>query len=156
MNEWKNELMNEKMNEWITEWMNYWMNEWMKEWMGEKWFCLRYVVICFQAEVLRICRDNLQKEREEKARKEREKSKELESLYTLIENIGGLWKTEEAVDKELAKLTTGRWGDQKLKLDALKTQILFRKKNLRQPFPAKLGAFLKLVARFQWRKWRRS
>ena len=99
MNEWKNELMNEKMNEWITEWMNYWMNEWMKEWMGEKWFCLRYVVICFQAEVLRICRDNLQKEREEKARKEREKSKELESLYMRIENIGGLWKTEEAVDK---------------------------------------------------------
>ena len=102
--------------------------------------------------MLRIRRDNLHKERQEKARKEKEKSKELENLYTRIENVGGLWKTEEAVDKELAKLTTGRWGDQKLKLDALKTQILFRKKNLRQPFPAKLGAFLKLVARFQWRQ----
>ena len=83
----------------------------------------------------------MHKEREEKARKEREKSKELKSLYTRIENIGGLWKTEEAVDEELAKITSGRRGDQKLKLDALKTQISFRKKNLRQPFPAKLGAF---------------
>ena len=91
--------------------------------------------------MLRIRRDNLHKERQEKARKEKEKSKELENLYTRIENIGGLWKTEEAVDEELAKLTTGRRGDQKLKLDALKTRISFRKKNLRQPFPAKLGAF---------------
>ena len=91
--------------------------------------------------MLRICRDNLQKERQEKARKEREKSKELKSLYTRTENIYGLWKTEGAVDEELIKLTTGQWGDQKLKLDALKTQISFRKKNLRQPFPAKLGAF---------------
>ena len=91
--------------------------------------------------MLRIRRDNLQKERQEKARKEREKSKELESLYTRIETIGGLWKTEESVDEELVKLTSGRRGEQKIKLDALQTQISFRKKNLRQSFPAKLGAF---------------
>ena len=65
---------------------------------------------------------------------------ELESLYTRIERISGLWKMEEAVN-EVAKITSGRRGDQKLKLYALKTQISYCKKSLHQPFPAKLGAF---------------
>ena len=56
----------------------------------------------------RIRQDNLQKERQDKARKERKKSEELESLYTRIKIIGGLWKTEESIDEELAKLTSGR------------------------------------------------
>ena len=91
--------------------------------------------------MLRIRRDNLEKERQDKARKEEERSKELEILYMRTQELGGLWKTPEEADDRLRKLSLGRRGGQKLKLEALKTQINFRKKNLRQPFPAKLGAF---------------
>ena len=94
-----------------------------------------------QAEILRIRRENFAAERAEKARKEKAKSAEKERLYDRLQAIGGLWKTPEAVDEGLEKLKTGKRGDQKALLDAVKTQISFRKKNLSPDIPAKLSCF---------------
>ena len=94
-----------------------------------------------QAEILRIRRENLAAERVEKARKEKAKSAEKERVYDQLQAIGGLWKTPDAVDEGLEGLKTGKRGEQKVLLDAVKTQISFRKKNLSQEIPAKLGSF---------------
>ena len=94
-----------------------------------------------QAEILRIRRENFAAERAEKARKEKAKSAEKERLYDRLQAIGGLWKTPEAVDEGLEKLKTGKRGEQKALLDAVKTQISFRKKNLSPDIPAKLSCF---------------
>ena len=56
--------------------------------------------------------------------------------------FGGLWKTPEAVDEGLEKLMSGKRGDQWVKLEAVRTQISFHKKNIRRPIPAKMGSFL--------------
>ena len=93
-----------------------------------------------QAEILRIRRENLAAERVEKARKEKAKSAEKERVYDQLQAIGGLMKTQDAVEG-LERLKTGKRGDQKVLLDAVKTQISFRKKNLSQEIPAKLGSF---------------
>ena len=90
---------------------------------------------------MRIRRENLAAERAEKARKEKVKSAEKERLHDRLQAIGGLWKTPYAVDEGLAKLKTGKRGEQKALLDAVKTQISFRKKNLSQEIPAKLSSF---------------
>ena len=90
---------------------------------------------------MRIRRENLAAERAEKARKEKAKSAEKERLYDRLQAIGGLWKTPYAVDEGLAKLKTGKRGEQNALLDAVKTQISFRKKNLSQEIPAKLSSF---------------
>ena len=44
-------------------------------------------------------------------------------------------------DDGLAKLTTGKRGDSKVKPEAVKNQVSFRKKVLHQNFPALLGNF---------------
>ena len=94
-----------------------------------------------QAEILRIRRENFAAERAEKARKEKAQSAEKERLYDRLQAIGDLWKTPEAVDEGLEKLKTGKRGEQKALLDAVKTQIFFRKKNLSPDIPAKLSCF---------------
>ena len=94
-----------------------------------------------QAEILRIRRENFAAERAEKARKEKAQSAEKERLYDRLQAIGGLWKTPEAVDEGLEKLKTGKRGEQKALLDAVKTQISFRKKNLSPDILAKLSCF---------------
>ena len=94
-----------------------------------------------QAEILRIRRENLAAERAEKARKEKAKSAEKERLYDRLQAIGGLWKTPDAVDEGLEKLKTGKRGEQKALLDAVKTQISFCKKNLSPDIPSKQGCF---------------
>ena len=83
----------------------------------------------------------MENERKEKARKESNRAVELQRLYEKLQALGGLWTSSAAVDEGLEKLTTGKRGEQKLKLDALKTQISFRKKSLGQQIPAKLGCF---------------
>ena len=91
-----------------------------------------------QAEILRIRRENLAAERVEKARKEKAKSAEKERVYDQLQAIGGLWKTP---DEGLERMKNGKHGKQKVLLDAVKTQISFRKKNLSQEIPAKFGSF---------------
>ena len=58
-----------------------------------------------------------------------------------MEDAGGLWTSSAAVDDGLAELTSGRRGDNKAKLEAVKNQISFRKKVLNQNIPASLGNF---------------
>ena len=94
-----------------------------------------------QAEIQRVRRENLQAERKEKERKEQERSAELERLVKAVELLGGQWRSEEAVAAGLARLTTGKRGENKIKLDAIKTQINFRKKVLNQNIPAQYGTF---------------
>ena len=48
---------------------------------------------------------------------------------------------EEEIDEGLRRLTTGKRGDNKAKLNAIKMQINIRKKVLNQNIPAKYGAF---------------
>ena len=66
---------------------------------------------------------------------------ELERLVKAVELLGGQWRSVEAVELGLGRLTTGKRGENKPKLDAIKTQINFRKKVLSQNIPAKYGNF---------------
>ena len=94
-----------------------------------------------QGEIQRDRRQTLEKERNEKARKERDRVAALQRLCIQVEDAGGLWTSSATVDDGLAKLTTGKRGDNKVKLEADKNQISFRKKVLHQNFPAALGNF---------------
>ena len=58
-----------------------------------------------------------------------------------LEKVGGLWTTNEEVDKGLAKLVTTPRNANKVKLDAIKTQINHHKKVLDQKFSASCGYF---------------
>ena len=94
-----------------------------------------------KAEIQRDRRANLEAERKEKDRKEKERTAELERLVKAVENLGGQWKTGEDVEAGLGRLSTGKRADSKVKLNAIKTQINFRKKILNQNIPAKYGNF---------------
>ena len=94
-----------------------------------------------QADIQRCRRENLERERKEKERKDRERVEEAQQLCKKLEEIGGLWTTNDAVDAGLAKFSTGKRGEGKHKLDAIKVQINFRKKVLNQKFPAKMANF---------------
>ena len=94
-----------------------------------------------QADIQRVRRENLEAERKEKARKEQQRAAELERLVKAVELLGGQWRSEEAVEAGLERLTTGKRGENKVKLDAIKTQINFRKKVLNQNIPAMYGSF---------------
>ena len=83
-----------------------------------------------QAEIQRVRRENLEAERKEKERKEQARLAELERLVKAVELLGGQWRSVEAVELGLGRLTTGKRGENKPKLDAIKTQINFRKKVL--------------------------
>ena len=85
-------------------------------------------------EILEARRENLERERLEKERKEKARVEESEKLCRKVEAHGGLWCSEEAVEEGLKKLTTGKRGDNKLQLEAIKDQINFRKKVLQQSF----------------------
>ena len=85
-------------------------------------------------EIQNARRESLEKERLEKERKEKARVEESEKLCRKIEAHGGLWCSEQAVDDCLKKLTTGKRGDNKLQLEAIKDQINFRKKVLQQSF----------------------
>ena len=93
-----------------------------------------------QAEIQRVRRENLEAERKEKERKEQARLAELERLIKAVELLGGQWRSVE-VELGLGRLTTGKRGENKPKLDAIKTQINFRKKVLSQNIPAKYGNF---------------
>ena len=86
-------------------------------------------------------RENLENERKEKQRKERERALEVTRLQKRCNDLGGVWTSSEEVDEQIQKMTTGSRGDTKAKLEAIKTQISFRKKVYDQRFPAKLGNF---------------
>ena len=89
-----------------------------------------------QAEIQRVRRENLEAERKEKERKEQARLAELERLVKAVELLGGQWRSVEAVELGLGRLTTGKRGENKPKLDAIKTQINFRKKVMSQIIPA--------------------
>ena len=91
-------------------------------------------------DIQRVRRENLEKERAEKERKEIERLTELERLFKAVESVGSLWTTPESIDVGLERVTTRRRGD-KVKLDAIKSQILYRKKVLGKTIPAKSGNF---------------
>ena len=78
-----------------------------------------------QAEIQRVRRENLERERAEAERKERERLAEIARLQSDLQEAGGLWTTADDVDAALARLTTGRRGDNKVKLEAIKLQIRF-------------------------------
>ena len=57
-----------------------------------------------------------------------------------VEAIGALSTTLETIEAGLERVVAGRWGD-KAKLDAIKSQILYRKKVMGQNIPAKSRNF---------------
>ena len=93
-----------------------------------------------QAEIQRVRRENLERERAEAERKERERLAEIARLQSDLQEAGGLWTTADDVDAALARLTTGRRGDNKVKLEAIKLQIRFRQKVICQKLD-KMGNF---------------
>ena len=64
---------------------------------------------------------------------------DLKKLQKKLEKVDGLWTTNEGVDAGLAKLVTTPRNANKVKLDAIKTQIHHRKKVLGQKFPTSCG-----------------
>ena len=94
-----------------------------------------------QAEILDVRRRNLEAERQLKEKREKDRVAGLQKLQKELEKIGGLWTSEEEVDSGLAKLDTPGRSANKVKLDAVKTQIAHRKKVLEQKFPPSLGHF---------------
>ena len=106
-----------------------------------------------QAEIQRVRRENLEKERAEIERKEQDRLAEIERLQKDIQDAGGLWTTAEDIDAAVARLTTGRRGDNKLKLEAIKLQIRFRQKVICQKIPDKKGNFSAAVSPFHFNKW---
>ena len=59
---------------------------------------------------------------------------ELMTLVAKVEQLGGLWISPEAVDSALSELQHSGRGQAKGKqVEALKTQLTYRKKMLRQP-----------------------
>ena len=65
----------------------------------------------------------------------------VERLVKAVEQTGGLWTTAESVDAGLQRMTTGGRGDNKLKLDAIKSQINYWKKVMSQNIPGKYANF---------------
>ena len=56
--------------------------------------------------------------------------------------VRGLWLSPAAVDEGLERMSTGRRGEERAKLQAVKDQINFRKKVLKKKFDsAKLTSF---------------
>lgn len=94
-----------------------------------------------RSDIQRVRRENLEKERAEKERKEKGRLAELERLVKAVEAIGGLWTSVDSVDSGLERLTTGKRGENKLKLEGIKSQIHYRKKVMSQNVPAKYGNF---------------
>ena len=93
------------------------------------------------SEIQRVCRENLEKERAEVERKERERRAEVIRLQKDNQEAGGLWTSPEEVDAALVQLTTGKRSDNKAKLEAIKLQIRFRHKVISQTFSDKMGNF---------------
>ena len=93
-------------------------------------------------------RENLEREREEKRKKEQQRLAVVERLVKAVEQTGGLWTTAESVDAGLQRMTTGGRGDNKLKLDAIKAQINYRKKVMSQTIPGKYANFSQAGKRF--------
>lgn len=94
-----------------------------------------------QVEIQEARRENLAREREECERKEKARKEEMRRLTQKIE-VRGLWLSPAAVDEGLGKMSTGKRGDERAKVQAVKDQINFRKKVLKQKFEsAKLTSF---------------
>ena len=74
----------------------------------------------------------LQKKREAAKAKEQEKIRDKMQLMTRIEELGGLWRSEAEVVEGLARVKVGRGEGKGRMLDALKSQIRFRKTVLQQ------------------------
>jgi hypothetical protein len=76
---------------------------------------------------------HFREQQEEKRRREEKQMVEMMSLVAKVEEQGGLWKSEEALDAALMSIQE-RHGQAKGKqLDALKVQMAYRKKVLHQP-----------------------
>lgn len=77
---------------------------------------------------------NIQRLKEEARLREEKQMVDLMTLAVKVDKIGGLWTSEEAVNKELEKIKEEVRGEGKGKLlDAIKTQMAYRKKVLKQP-----------------------
>lgn len=72
-----------------------------------------------QEEIRRQRRESLELERQERERKQRERALEISNLCVKLEELGGLWDSDETICTGLAKLQTGRRGDAKNQLDAI-------------------------------------
>ena len=81
-----------------------------------------------QKRIVEARRESLLRLRAEQERKQKEKAKEISNLSVKIHQLGGLWESEEEVDAGIAKFN-GRKG---ATLDALKTQLNYRRKVLEQ------------------------
>ena len=94
-----------------------------------------------QAEIIEVRRQNLEAERQQKEKREKARLEDLKKLQKDLEKVGGLWTTDQEVDEGFAKLVTTPRNINKVKLDAIKTQINHRKKVLKQKFPTSCGFF---------------
>ena len=75
----------------------------------------------------------LEKERQEKERKEKNRMAEVNRLCQRIAALG-FWDSDEAVDEGLNRLSTGKRGENRLKLDAVKDQINYRRRYMQHKF----------------------
>ena len=86
-----------------------------------------------ELEIAKVRAERLEAKRAKMKKKEEDKANERLRLQEQIEDVG-LWKSEEAVTVGLAKVKESARGEGKGKLlEALKRQINFRRKVLRQP-----------------------
>ena len=78
----------------------------------------------------------LQQQQQEAAAKEERERKERMALVRKVEAIGGVWQSIEQMNESLSLISS-----KKLNLDAIKAQMTYRKKILRQSVAAKDFAF---------------
>ena len=78
-------------------------------------------------------RQHLEEQQEEVKQNKEKAAAELRELAAKVEGLGGVWKSGEEVDKNIESIKSkGRGSVGKVK-DALKAQISFRSKILKQP-----------------------
>jgi hypothetical protein len=85
-----------------------------------------------QEDILKTRRANLEKERVEKERKKRARAEEIRTLSVELEALGRLWESDQAVEEGLNRLKTGKRGEVKNQLEAIKVQMSYRRKVLLQ------------------------
>ena len=79
-------------------------------------------------------RQRLEVQQEENRQKEAKAAAELTELATKVEGLGGVWRSEEEVDMNIASIKSKGRGESVGKIkDALKAQINFRHHILKQP-----------------------
>ena len=74
----------------------------------------------------------MKRKQDEAHQKEQQRLAEVDALREKVNDLGGVWKTEAQVDEALAKVKRGARGGKGKLVEAVKTQIAYRRKVYRQ------------------------